>query len=603
MTTKELNNYILHYLKKDKTQTAIMITGEWGSGKTYYIENDLVPFLKKNKATSVVVSLYGLDNISMISKSIYIELRMSTLGGKNSETLTTGKVIAKNILKNITGLAGINFGLANDDLTELYESVNLKDKLLILEDVERSNISVTSLLGYVNGLVERDGVKVLLVANENEILKKFEQKRKCDFSELINKEKDVVEEIDIPEDVKLYLRIKEKTISDTIQFNGDFEQAIEQIIKGFDNYKLNMVFKRNQELYKMVSNTVRNICGKNLRTFIFAIQKNVDIIDKMGTNNYEDDFFECLMFGIIYLSAKIKADEFPKWEGNVALSTTLGTNDAPLMRFAYDYIRWQTFDLATVEKAYEAYKDFRFFERHAEYKDEDLKVLGNYSEETEENVLEALKNVEIKLHTPDMIGIHAYCKLAYYMIYVGSVVGFDYKKSCELMLKNVEGIGMRAGISADLFYAHTYSIEDDAIKEKYEEYVKKLADAVGHENEQVDFSYEPNTLYEFYVDVCKNREEYIYGHRFISKYSIVRISEMLLNCTSKQIQDFRGILFAMYRYAGKNDFDESDVDALRKLLNLVKEARNGEHNWDKIQLMQINWLCMNLKDFIRQMEG
>ena len=452
MTTSELNNYILHYLKKDKTQTAIMLTGEWGSGKTYYIENDLVPFLKKNKATSVVVSLYGLDDIPMISKSIYMELRMSTLGGKHSETITAGKVIAKNVLKNITGLAGINLGLDDKDLTELYESVNLKDKLLILEDVERSNISVTGLLGYVNGLVERDGVKVLLVANENEILRKTECKIEFDFSRITDRNQSEKAKKKIPEEVKLYLRIKEKTISDTIQFNGDFEQAVEQIIKGFDNYKLNMIFQRDKELNKTVSNSVRNICRKNLRTFIFAIQKTVDIIDKMDSNDYEDDFFECLMFGNINLSSNIKADEFPKWEGNDYLSTKLGSNDMPLMRFSYDYIRWQTFDNSSVHKVYEAYKEFRFFERHAEYKDPDLKILSNYYEETEEHVLLALKNVEQKLNEPDLIGIHAYCKLAYYMIYVGSVVGFDYKKSCELMIKNAKGIGKKTNTDADIFF-------------------------------------------------------------------------------------------------------------------------------------------------------
>lgn len=31
---------------------------------------------------------------------------------------------------------------------------------------------MTKLLGYINNLVERDGVKVLFVANENEILNK-----------------------------------------------------------------------------------------------------------------------------------------------------------------------------------------------------------------------------------------------------------------------------------------------------------------------------------------------------------------------------------------------------------------------------------------------
>lgn len=47
MNHKELNNYIFHYLKKDKTQTAIMLNGEWGSGKSFYLKNDLIPFLRK----------------------------------------------------------------------------------------------------------------------------------------------------------------------------------------------------------------------------------------------------------------------------------------------------------------------------------------------------------------------------------------------------------------------------------------------------------------------------------------------------------------------------------------------------------------------------
>lgn len=579
-----------------------MLTGEWGSGKTYYIEEDLVPFLKDNKATSVVVSLYGLDDISMISKSIYMELRMSTLGGKHSETVTTGKVIAKNVLKNITGLAGINLGLDDKDLTELYESVNLKDKLLILEDVERSNISVTSLLGYVNGLVERDGVKVLLVANENEILRKTERKMEFDFSKISdNKKSDDNTEKKVPEEVKLYLRIKEKTISDTIQFNGDFEQAVEQIIKGFDNYKLNMIFQRDQELYKTVSNTVRNICGKNLRTFIFAIQKTVDIIDKMYSNDYEDDFFECLMFGNICLSSNIKAEEFPKWDGNDYLSTKLGSNDMPLMRFAYDYIRWQNFDKSLVHKVYEAYKEFRFFERHAEYKDPDLRILGNYSEETEEHVLLALKNVEKKLNIPDKIGIHAYCKLAYYMIYVGSVVGFDYKKSCELMIKNAKGIGRKTNTDADIFFSHTYSIEDEEIRCVYEEFLKQLAESISFENKQQTFSYNPQDIEELYNNVCRNTYDYIVGHRFLSKYNIDSFVEMLLKSTSEQLQDFRGILFAIYRHAGKGEFDEKDIEALEQLLENVKEKYDGENSWDKIQLMQIKWLMLNLEQFIKQM--
>lgn len=46
MQASEVNEYILHYVQKDKTRMAIMLTGEWGSGKTYYIENELTHFLK-----------------------------------------------------------------------------------------------------------------------------------------------------------------------------------------------------------------------------------------------------------------------------------------------------------------------------------------------------------------------------------------------------------------------------------------------------------------------------------------------------------------------------------------------------------------------------
>lgn len=451
MTTEELNNYILYYLRKDKTHTAIMLTGEWGSGKTYYVEHDLITFLKENKVTAITVSLYGLNDVAMISKSIYMEFRMSVLWGKSSEVVTTGKLIAKNIIKNIIGLAGINVELSDDELIKLYESVNLENKLLILEDVERSSINIAYLLGYVNGLVERDGVKVLLIANENEILKK-ENGVQGDYENTSNKDEAKYEKEIVPEEINSYLRIKEKTISDTIQFNGNVEFAIKQIINQFDNQKLNMLFNDNEQLYNNVSQMVKNICNCNLRTFIYAIQKTVDIIDKISEKEYDEDFFECLMFGIISLSARIKGASFPRWEGSEYLSTKLGSNDMPLMRFAYEFVRWQTFNGALVDEVYKAYKDFKFLERNMEYKDPDFRILSNYDKETEEHVLIALKNIEKKLYTQDAIGIHMYCKLAYYMIYVGSVVGFDCKESCELMIKNAKGVGRKTNMDAEMFF-------------------------------------------------------------------------------------------------------------------------------------------------------
>lgn len=34
MTNDELNQYIKHYIEKDKTGRAVMLTGDWGMGKS-----------------------------------------------------------------------------------------------------------------------------------------------------------------------------------------------------------------------------------------------------------------------------------------------------------------------------------------------------------------------------------------------------------------------------------------------------------------------------------------------------------------------------------------------------------------------------------------
>lgn len=197
MTADELNGYIMHYLEEDKTHTAIMLTGEWGSGKTYYVENVLVPFLQREKKNRipflkkgkenrcVVISLYGLEDLSDISKSIYMELRMKALD-KDSEAVSTGKFIAKTVAKGIAGKLGLDVNMSEDDLKRIHSSIDLSDKLLVFEDLERSDIEISKLLGYVNNLVERDGVKVLLVANENEILGKSSETFDFDYSKLFS---------------------------------------------------------------------------------------------------------------------------------------------------------------------------------------------------------------------------------------------------------------------------------------------------------------------------------------------------------------------------------------------------------------------------------
>ena len=169
MTDLEYNLYIQNYLDNDKTKSAIMLTAPWGTGKSYYIQHSLIPNLEKDRRKKcVVVSLYGLNDVGDISKAIYLEIRTKGLP-KKGEKIQAVKIAGKTVLKGVLSHAGVELSLSERDLQKLYKSIDLTDRLLIIEDLERSGISIKQVLGYVNNLVEQDGAKVLLVANEKEI--------------------------------------------------------------------------------------------------------------------------------------------------------------------------------------------------------------------------------------------------------------------------------------------------------------------------------------------------------------------------------------------------------------------------------------------------
>ena len=126
MTNPELNKYILHYLKEDRTKSAIMLTGGWGTGKSYYIQNELIPFLSKEDNgpyPCIVVSLYGLKSVAEVSKSLYFESRIKFLK-TTSEAGATVKFFTKTVAKGITSLFGMDLAQLDNDLQKLYESID-----------------------------------------------------------------------------------------------------------------------------------------------------------------------------------------------------------------------------------------------------------------------------------------------------------------------------------------------------------------------------------------------------------------------------------------------------------------------------------------------
>lgn len=273
MTNGELNQFILHYLTKDKTHSAIMLTGSWGTGKSYYIQNVLVPFLKEDhKKECVTVSLYGLKSISEVSKNIYLELRAKALSAKG-EAAIAGKLIAKTIAKGVVGRLGIDLSVDSSTMQELYESVDLSNRLVILEDVERSQIGILELLGYVNSLVEQDGVKVLLVANEEEILKNHY----CEETELSAFEQGWLDDEQKPRSVKQNSFMYSSDAVDYIKksnVQNDVENSILNVIGKSETNDMPQTFGIVAEHSKLFIKC--NVIGKTVEIILIEPYTDMD---------------------------------------------------------------------------------------------------------------------------------------------------------------------------------------------------------------------------------------------------------------------------------------------------------------------------------------
>ena len=76
MNSKEIIEIISHYLTQSRLNTAILIDGEWGSGKTYFVQNELIRAIYSLKQDNkpfvpVYISLYGVEKTSDIGKEMF----------------------------------------------------------------------------------------------------------------------------------------------------------------------------------------------------------------------------------------------------------------------------------------------------------------------------------------------------------------------------------------------------------------------------------------------------------------------------------------------------------------------------------------------------
>ena len=616
MKPQELNKYIKHYLEKDKTHSAIMLSGGWGTGKSYYIQNELDKYLEVDgRKRCVIVSLYGLKDVSEISKAIYLELRIqpwlkkvkswiSKTCGKffknktfTCETTSAVYGIGKTLLKGFVN-SKMEISIDDKDLKRLFESVNLSDKLIILEDIERSEINPLQLLGYVNGLVEHDNIKVMLVANESEFLQY--EKKEVDATDIPvpqSTSADIIQIEDIPiENTLQYLKAKEKTVSDTIIFENDYYFAIRDIINSFESETLKSFVNDNdlEELQKILNRG-------NLRSFIFACQKTVDLYEKIKPIiTLEKTSIKTMFFGIVLFSQVLKKEEKVCWEGDSNLSLSYGGIKYPLFRFCYDYITKQEYNEKDVEKNINSYKDLLLYNRdYSKDIDEDIATISYYYQCYEKDVIKAVKNIENRLQNPEDISFFAYRGLAKGLLQISRILEVDISLSKERMIKNLHGRGNKLN---EYFLFGTIPGDGNSDDERlYEDFKTQMIDSLRDTGELfLGFDYTPETIMIFYMESLKDGRIFNAQEPYAQNLDVDRLSAMLYECSPEQIETLRRAFLGVYRLDNINEYLSCDKCAIEKLLENIKNIID-DNRFDRIQKIQLEWFAKNLEEILMKL--
>lgn len=172
MQADEITEVIKSYMQCDDIDLqALVLHGEWGSGKTYYCENDLKTALNKMDIKICRVSLFGVSNYEEALNRViasWLPLSEKAVGGICAAISALVKNAIKagsSMLNNKIEDLGIQFSLKPDLLLPLLDT---KNALVIFDDCERSSFTHDdrTFLGFVNNMVENHGWHVMLVRNK-----------------------------------------------------------------------------------------------------------------------------------------------------------------------------------------------------------------------------------------------------------------------------------------------------------------------------------------------------------------------------------------------------------------------------------------------------
>lgn len=257
------------YLKNNISNgKVIMLSGKWGSGKTFFWKNIIATdeFKKelsdKNSAYSYV-SLYGKSSIEEIENDIFAQIYFSAIGGDNlvTKTFSTFTKYSKrygNLFSSFdfSKLAEALEGEQKDNKERVALERLKNGAIICFDDFERKSkdIDLNDLFGFITNLTIEFNCKVVIILNDDV----FEGEEKDVFS-----------------------RVKEKSVSKFLKYEPSIKELFETIFNSDEEYR------KLDEHKQIILNTIIETKELNARIYIQVLDNLVEWIEsKQETDDY-----------------------------------------------------------------------------------------------------------------------------------------------------------------------------------------------------------------------------------------------------------------------------------------------------------------------------
>lgn len=298
------------FIALDNPQYAIMIKGSWGCGKTYFIK-DWISEVKKNsngKKKPLYLSLYGMDNLSMVrdglNKLLHPVLNHKFVKGLGKLANCATKATIKADFEIGDQKHDVNYALDFSSLLQTESKSNAAGKILVFDDLERCDVPIHVVLGFINFFVEQCACHVVIV---------------CDDSKFNSEEKDEEESQPEIEGTKRFTDFKEKTIGKEYQIISSKEEAVSAFIKEVGSDPANVLSKNLGNIIEFLTTSkIENL--RIVRQCILDFGQVVGSLDNVCYRalKYEQVMLQLLLNMIaVYSEQKAGNRIFESWDNLV----------------------------------------------------------------------------------------------------------------------------------------------------------------------------------------------------------------------------------------------------------------------------------------------